>query len=252
MNGAAQTSARGHRGGPSDPKVGRQARAALMRDIERDHRRKARAKLVELRERLRAARLTRHNALSEATSRCRAERLSVRDKTRMDRLRALELLRKALHEERQAARDACSVRKAEAKTATSSAIDHARGALDAERKYQDDLKRIERGHRERRSTVHRASAQERRAESDDEVRSNISAELVALFERVKRSIKGSARETRTEAFLRYAEEHPDEVLGSIDDKTEQVIRDLERQEREAAHHLRRRHYTPATVADVPF
>ncbi len=42
---------------------------------------------------------------------------------------------------------------------------------------------------------------ERQAESDDEVRSNIPPELVALFERVKRGIKASPRMSRTEAFL---------------------------------------------------
>ena len=77
-------------------------------------------------------------------------------------------------------------------------------------------------------------------------------DLVALFERVKRGLKGSPRETRTEAFLRYAEEHPGEVLAALDDKTERVIRDLERQEREVARHVRKRSYTSAELADVPF
>jgi hypothetical protein len=49
---------------------------------------------------------------------------------------------------------------------------------------------------------------ERRAESDDEVRSNLPADLVALFERVKGGIKASPRMSRTEVFLQYAEEHP--------------------------------------------
>jgi hypothetical protein len=227
-------------------------RRALMREIERDHRKKARAKLSGLREQLRAARLTRRNALVEATSRCRSERIAVRDRTRMERLRALDELRKALHAERQAARDTCTVRRADARKATSDAVQRARGEFDAERKYQEDLKRIERGNHDRHVATRRASGSERRSESDDEVRVNLPAELVALFERVKRGIKTSPRESRTEAFLRYAEEHPDEVLGAIDDKTDAVIRDLERQEREAARYARRRRYTPAQLADVPF
>ena len=230
----------------------RRARAELKRDIERHHRRTARAKLVSLREQLRASRLARKNALVEVRSHCRTERLAVRDRTRLERLRALEELRKALHAERQAARDACEVRKGEARQATSDAIQRARGELEAERKYQDDLKRIERGNRQRHLATRRASASERRSESDDEVRANLSPELIALFERVKRGIKGSSRETRTEALLRYAEEHPEEVLLAIDHKTEAVIRDLERQEREAARHAQRRRYTPAELADVPF
>jgi hypothetical protein len=114
------------------------------------------------------------------------------------------------------------------------------------------LKRIEGGNRERRVATKRATGRERRSESDDEVRVNIPAELVALFERVKGGIKASPRETRTEAFLRYAEEHPDEVLTALDDKTEALIRDLERKEREASRYARRRRYTPAELAEVPF
>jgi hypothetical protein len=33
-----------------------------------------------------------------------------------------------------------------------------------------------------------------------------------VFDRVKRTIKGGARTTRTEAFLQWAESHADEVL----------------------------------------
>jgi len=63
--------------------------------------------------------------------------------------------------------------------------------------------------------------------------------------------------SRTEAFLRYAEEHPAEVLNVIDDKTDALIRDLERKEREAARALRRGpsrapRYTPEELAAVPF
>jgi hypothetical protein len=69
---------------------------------------------------------------------------------------------------------------------------------------------------------------------------------VGLFERVKRSIKAGPRQTRTEAFLAYAEEHPSEYLEAIEDKTEALIRDLERQEREAS----RRARNPATNAEA--
>jgi len=253
MTTVAHATPRRTRGGSHAERSAKHARAALLRDIDREHRRKAKAKLRQLREELRAARLVRKNALAEATSKCRSERLAVRDRTRMERLRALETLHRALHAERQAARDACSIRKEEAKKNTSDAIGRAREELAAERKYQDDIHRIEQGNRQRRRETTRTTAAERRSESDDEVRANTPSELLSLFERVKRGIKGSARETRTEAFLRYAEEHPDEVLGAIDDKTEQVIRDLERRQREVTRHMHRPpRYTPAQLADVPF
>jgi hypothetical protein len=60
-----------------------------------------------------------------------------------------------------------------------------------------------------------------------------------LFERVKRGIKASPRMSRTEAFLHYAEENPDDVLAATDDKTDALIRELEQQEREARRSLRR-------------
>lgn len=45
-------------------------------------------------------------------------------------------------------------------------------------KYQADLRRIERANRKRPSEAPRVTRIERRAESDDEVRTDISAELV--------------------------------------------------------------------------
>jgi hypothetical protein len=253
MTAPAHAMPRRIRGGSQEEPPARQARAALLRDIDREHRRKATAKLRQLREQLRTARLVRANALTEATLKCRSERIAVREGTRMERLRALEGLRRALHAERQAARDACALRKEEAKKGTSDAVGRAREELAAERKYQEDLHRIERGNRDRRRAHTRATAAERRSESDDEVRVNLPSELISLWECVKRGIRGSPRESRTEAFLRYAEEHPDEVLAALDDRTEEVIRDLERQQRDVSRHMHRPpKYTPAELADVPF
>lgn len=230
----------------------RQQRAAIKRDIEREHRRKARAKLVELGEQLRVARLARKNAAASVAMRCRTDRLALREQAQMERAIVMKRLHDAIHAEREAARQTCTLRKEEAKRTTSDAIARARVELEAERKYQDDLRRIEQGNRERRSRTHRASAKERRSESDDEVRTNIAPELHALFEKVKRGITGSARESRTEQFLKYAEEHPNEVLAAIEDKSDAMIRELERKQREVQRHVRRKRYTAAELADVPF
>jgi hypothetical protein len=124
--------------------------------------------------------------------------------------------------------------------------------LAAERQYQEELRRIERGNRERHAQAKHATPAVRRAESDDEVRANLPEDLVALFERVKRSIRGGPRQSRTEVMLKYAEEHPGEVLQALEDKTDAMIRDLERQQREAARTARRRRYTAAELAAVPF
>ena len=133
----------------------------------------------------------------------------------------------------------------------------ARAELLAEKKYEADLRRIERANRKRRQEAPRVTRIERQAESDDEVRSNIPPELVALFERVKRGIKASPRMSRTEAFLHYAEENPDEVLAAVDDKTDALIRELEEQQRQARRDLRRgpprsRRRMPEHLTDAPF
>jgi len=148
-------------------------------------------------------------------------------------------LREAARQERLAARQACDADLAAAR-GVKEKIGRARAELEAERKYQRDMKRIERANRARALEFKRATKTERRGESDDEVRGNIPPEFVSLFERVKGRIKGSPRMTRTEAFLHYAHEHPDEVLVALEDKTEQLVRELEGRERAATRAARRR------------
>ena len=70
-----------------------------------------------------------------------------------------------------------------------------------------------RGAEEERIKINPAEA---RRESDDKVRGNIPPELVPVFEKVKRQIKGSARISRTEAFLQYVEESPDDVQTIVE------------------------------------
>jgi hypothetical protein len=233
----------------------KEERRKLWRDINREHRKQAKVKLVALRAELREARAKRKLALRDAKERCRAERIAARERARAMRLRVLEELREAMRAERFEARQSCSVKLGEAR-AIKDEIARARAELLAEKKYQSDLRRIERANRQRRKEAPKVTRIERQAESDDEVRANVAPELVPLFERVKRSIKASPRMSRTEAFLRYAEEHPDEVLVAIDDKTEALIRELEAKERAAQKELRRgpprRRYTPEELADVPF
>lgn len=219
--------------GPASESVGRRARKRLLRDIDRDLKSKAKATLASLRAQLRAARVAHKHALADAVGRCRAHRLAVREKLQAERAHTLAELRAKGEAERAQARGACSLDKGKSTKGSGSAVEGARVALAAERAHQEGLKRIERGNRARAKERPRATAAERRSESDDEVRQSVPPELVGLWERVKRSIKAGPRETRLENFLRYAEEHPDEYLASIDDKTEAVIRDLERQEEEA-------------------
>jgi hypothetical protein len=231
---------------PGDVSAGRRARKTLLRDIDKDLKKKAKAALADLRARLRAARAAHQEALMKAAARCREHRLAVREKLQAERAQALAELRAKGEAERGGARGTCAIDKGEASKVTRGAVEGARAELVKERAYQEDLKRIERGNRASSRMTKRATAAERRSESDDVVISNIPPELVGLFRRVRRSIKAGPRETRTEAFMRYAEEHPREYLDSMEDQTEALIRDLERQEEEA---LRARR-NPATTAEA--
>lgn len=227
----------------------------LFREIERDHRRKAREKLAELRLQIRSARTQRRDAIKNAKERCRSERLAARERARALRIRGLAELREAARLERQAARDVCMLSKNEARKKDD--IERHRGELAAEAKYQADMRRIERSNKSRRQEHPHVTYIERRAEDDDTVRANISPDLVPLFERVKRGIKATPRASRTEIFLKYAEEHPDEVLDVIEDKTEALIRELEARYRETQHDVRvPKRGTPSIArefaADVPF
>lgn len=231
-------------------------RRSLWREIERQHRADAKAKIASLREQSRAARQRRKHALRDAKERCRAERLAARERARALRLRVMEDLKAAVQAERQAARQSCSIRVGEAR-AIKDEIHRTRAELMAEKKYQRDLRRIEAANRQRRREAPRITRIERAGESDDEVVANLPADLVPLFQRVRRGIKATPRMTRTEAFLKWAEDHPSEVLTALDDKTDALIRELEQREREAARSLRigppkRARYTAAQLAKVPF
>ena len=233
-------------------------RHALNRDIAKSHREKAAATLRDLREQLHVARTRRNAALSTAKGRCRADRLALRENANARRQRTLAELRDTYAKERADARDVCVLRKAEVHTEARDPIERAKGKWEAERKYQGDLRRIEQGNRERHRAVHRAHADERRSESDDEVRANIQPDHQALWERVKRSIKGSSRESRTEAFLRYAEQNPGEILDALGDDSDRIVRELEEQRAKAERALRpppsskHRRSTPEELAAVPF
>ncbi len=229
----------------------------LWKEINREERTKKRALLVELRVQIREARARRKYALLAAKERCRSERLAARERARMLRLRALQELKEAVVAERAAARQTCSVKIGEAR-AIRDDVERARAKHAAEREYQKDLRRIEAANRQRRKEHPHATHIERRTESDDEVRASIPAELIPLFEKVKRGIRSSPRMSRVETFLLYVEQNPRAMLEAIGDKADALVRELEQRERdedaarERSGARRRSRYTPEQLAEVPF
>jgi hypothetical protein len=212
-----------------------------MREIARDERAKAKAHLRQLKEDIRAARAQRREAAREARLACRQGRLEVRQRIKAMRAEALEALKRSIAAEKADAKNACLAGRSYARDLGTKHA-RARHILQTERAYRAEMRRIEAGNQaRRREIVHPRGqrARELRTESDDTVRGNIPPELVALFDRVKSRIKGSDRMSRTEAFLHYAEEHEGEVLQSIEDKTDAMLRELEAQARKARRGIRK-------------
>lgn len=77
----------------------------------------------------------------------------------------------------------------------------------------------------------RVRATERRQESDQEVERDIPPELVSLWRKTKRHLKPTARMSRAEQFMKWAEDNPGEVL---DAQADAAARDVERLVREHA------------------
>jgi hypothetical protein len=232
---------------------GRRQRKILDRQRELAIREAAKRKVRELRAAVREARTGYGVRVREARKLCARNKKHVRARALERRRRLLEELRTLERQEREAAKSRCSTGKATARQVARSTLERSRLLLAEERRYQEDLRRIELANKaQRRAHFGRVSAAERRQESDGEVLANIDPELVPLWQRVGRKIRGSGRQSRTEAFLHYAHEHPREVVEAQEGNTEAAIRELERQAEQAHRYSRKRRYTAAELADVPF
>lgn len=218
-----------------------------------------RAELVELRAAVRAARHARKGALREARAACRMGRKEARARARGRRAELVAQLRALIKQEKADAATSCELGIARARELVDRHA-RARAKLEAEKEFRREMRRIEAQNRSRRKELTpRRVRGELARESEDEVRASIPPELVPLWERVKESIRGSNYQSRTEAFLHYAEEHPDEVLEGIEDKTEALVRELEARERAHVRAMRRppskarvRELAAAVGGEAPF
>ena len=165
-------------------------RKRLEREIEHERRAKVVHRLAELGVLLKAARAARREAIARIRFQCRTAR---------EKLRAT-----------------CGVRRERARTEGTEAVTARQREINDER-HLDQLQRtagkrtIPKGQRPIGKV--RNASREREAESDDAVRRDIPPELVSVFNKVRRSIKGSDRKSRSEAFLEWAEENPGEIYA---------------------------------------
>lgn len=205
--------------------------ARLRAELRAELRRRDRETLARLRAELDAARVQKRDRLRAVGAACRAQRDELSRRAR--ELRA-ELAQVRAAE--QGRRAGCRFARAEVRAEGGAAVGRGRAKVGAEREHQRALALHEKPReafgvaRVRGASQRRAA--ERASESDDEVRGNIPPELVPLFERVRRSMRATPRMSRTEAFLHYAEEHPDEAYLAIDEQAAHELARLERAERQ--------------------
>jgi len=220
-------------------------RAEMLRQQDR-------VKLQELTIALKRARARRAAALKQTVRSCRGWRQHAAKVVRERRAAELARLKVEADGLRQAARNRCQARRETIKASGGRLVTRKAATLREERELQAQLRRLAKD-----ATIqlrrHKTTAKERRAESDDYVRGNLPPELLGVFEQVKGKIRDSARRTRTEAFLEWVEEHPDEVIALQGDAADREVAALVRDHEATAARLRKgpRHYAELAEA-VPF
>jgi len=172
----------------------------LMREIEHERRAKVVQRLTELGVLLKAAREARREAIDRIRFQCRKAREKLRN--------------------------VCGARRERARREGTEVV-NARAREMHEERHFDKLQRSA-GKRSTTKPIGRVrnAARERESESDDAVRRDIPPELVSVFNRVRRSIKGSDHRTRSEAFLEWAEENPGEIYAMQEQEAAREIKRL--------------------------
>lgn len=166
-------------------------RKRLQRDLAEHLRDKDRAALALLRAKIQAARVERRHRLHAARQSCHGALLALRARQKEER----HQLTLQHHAEREEGRAVCNAGKQQARDEGVLLENGARSEYDEERKFQRQLRRATK------PRVQRSTVRERKQEDDDAVRNNLPRELVAVFDKHRRAIKGSARRSRTEEFL---------------------------------------------------
>lgn len=206
-------------------------------DVRAARRELARWRLRELRRQLREVRSARPAQLRSVRQLCREGRALVRAEQAASRDRLRERLRQERIEaqqrwrdQRQEARQACAAAKVEVRRSGLTKLERSRAELVAERTRQRTEREITRARAVAEKRGRRATSIERLQESDDAVRRDIPAELMPVFERVKGQIRGSALRSRSEAFIEWAAENPDEVRAILYEQADREAEALARRE----------------------
>jgi hypothetical protein len=149
---------------------------------------------------------------------CKSDRQRLTEDARSRR----EALRAAIRGEREALRGRCSVRLREARETTDRAIEEARKSAMQLRQLRDAARSPAQRHAAERAR-HARAYQIR--ESDDEVRRNLSADLVPAWEARKSRTRGTQHMSRTEAFLEWVHNHPNDAARYYYEAAERAVRE---------------------------
>lgn len=205
-------------------------RKKLQAELAQYLREKDAAELRLLRAQIAKARIERRHMLAGARVQCRTARAALTERQKEDRAAFVN----AQRAERLVERSTCSSGKARAKSAGDAGELAARGSFAEARTLQRQVRNAD-----KRGVAVRSTKRERSQEDDDAVRSNLPPELVPVFDAVRKRIKGSARRSRTEAFLEWAEENPDEILAVQQADADRYLKGLIAQQREHGRNVRK-------------
>lgn len=216
---------------------------------------RARADLARLKLAIAEARQRRKLALHGSRQLCRRARAEARARAKTWRANELARIKREAAEMRTAARNRCQARRYRIERSGARVVEQRRATLLEERRLQAQLARAGQHAIRQRARVSRVELAQ---EDDDAVRNNLPPELLVVWERVRKHIKGGKRTTRTEAFLEWAESHPDEVLEYQQHDTDAEVRRLVAEHEAAQRQLRktrptaRRRASGSGDVDVPF
>lgn len=221
----------------------------FRRQLAAEQKKAARAERARLTARIRELEQRRREATKRVRDQCKAARVRLRQRIKDFRARERERINAEVGAMRKEARARCKARLERVKKIATTERERRKRAKAEEVKLQRLLERAER-HKAREHA--RSRKAERRQESDDEVRQNIPAELVPIFDRVRRHIRGTPKLSRTEAFMHWAEENPGEVVAMRDAAMEAELNRLLKEKARLDRQEAKRRARAKDDEDVPF
>jgi hypothetical protein len=207
----------------------------VRRERERELRARDREKVRELKRRVAELRRQRPQRMAEVRELCRAGRVRAREQTALLREQMRLELAERVQAVRQAARTECETTRAATRAELTAQI---RAADREARNEAFDVKR--RYGRKGGKLTPFQKAQRRRelaSESDDAVRHNLPPELVPVFDRVRLAMRGKPGMSRTEAFLHWVHDNPDQVHAMLYEQADRDVEKLVRQQEELERRL---------------